>query len=460
MISCRLEDLPSPPPAKLGWPWTEISPVRSWSASRLDNLPKVSVITPSYNQARFLEETIRSVLLQNYPNLEYIIIDGGSQDGTLEIIQRYAPWLSYWVSEEDHGQGDALNKGLRVANGVYIGWLNSDDLYLPGLLNDSVAYLVENPEVSVVYRDCLIVDDHSAVIGRSDAREFDLQEYLKHDYIAQQTALIRKVDLDDIGGINPSLHYHLDYDLFLRLSRKFFLQKLPGEGGCFRVHAGTKSVTTAKGFAEEGIRILDSFYTSGDITHELLKTRPQAYGWAYLHGALRLYGNGQVDLAKEYLQRSIEVNPGWWAEENEALNHLIGWASYPVIGDPLRYIHSLFNHLPSGAVGLRRRKREALARAGMWLCLENRTWMAQLPQQERKIKENRRIARKGWLLAVYNRPRWLANMDWLSVGVEVFLGSRLHSSIRTIIRGIRAGIHAVVQKTTNYCNHSFYARRR
>jgi glycosyltransferase involved in cell wall biosynthesis len=127
----RLEELPKPPDGKVGWPWTET--MKAFPAQMADgsNWPKISIVTPSFNQGQFIEETIRSILLQGYPNLEYIIIDGGSTDRTLKIIENYEPWLSYWVSEKDDGPASAINKGIRKCTGEWFNWINSDDLLLP-----------------------------------------------------------------------------------------------------------------------------------------------------------------------------------------------------------------------------------------------------------------------------------------------------------------------------------------
>ena len=131
-----LKELPPPPPGKTGWPWTEETPTPGDPSPAPAPGRGSASSPPSYNQGAFLEETIRSVLLQGYPDLEYILIDGGSTDGSREIIERYAPWLAYWVSEPDHGQSQAINKGFRSCSGEILTFLSSDDTYLPGTFQD------------------------------------------------------------------------------------------------------------------------------------------------------------------------------------------------------------------------------------------------------------------------------------------------------------------------------------
>src|SRR5512138_1788368 len=138
-------------------------------------LPLVSIITPSFNQAAFLETTIRSVLDQDYPSLEYFIVDGGSKDGSLEIIQRYAHRLAGWVSEPDRGQTDAINKGFGMAHGEILAWLNSDDVYQPGAVAEAATFLQQNPEVGLVYGDATYIDENGRTIGHFPARQTDLR---------------------------------------------------------------------------------------------------------------------------------------------------------------------------------------------------------------------------------------------------------------------------------------------
>ncbi len=168
MHCSTLNELPAPPPGKTGWPWTEESPQLPGTMPDGSPWPSVSIVTPSLNQRQFIEETIRSVLLQGYPDLEYIIIDGGSTDGSLEIIKKYEPWLAYRVSERDRGQSHAINKGWQRARGEILAWLNSDDTYNPGAIRCAVEALRANPGVAMVSSEMTYTDDSSRSFTGSD----------------------------------------------------------------------------------------------------------------------------------------------------------------------------------------------------------------------------------------------------------------------------------------------------
>lgn len=207
------------------------------------NFPIVSVVTPSYNQARFIEETIRSVLAQDYPNIEYIIVDGSSSDGSAAIIQKYADRLAWWVSEKDQGHADALNKGFIHASGEILAWLNSDDTYYPGAVSEAVAFLQANPEVGMVYADADLTDEEGHIIGRFASRQTDYKRLLRGSvHIPQATTFFRASLWQQIGPLDLSLYFAFDYNLWVQLAKVSRLQYLPRRWATFRLHREGKSV--------------------------------------------------------------------------------------------------------------------------------------------------------------------------------------------------------------------------
>ena len=209
----------------------------------MNQLPLVSIITPSYNQVRFLEETILSVLAQDYPRIEYIIIDGGSTDGSVQIIQHYAERLARWVSERDQGQTEALNKGFARATGEIFAWLNSDDTYLPGAVSEAVNFLTAHPEAGMVYGDANLIDEHGEVIGQFPARQTDLRRMLRGSvHIPQQTAFFRARLWQQVGPLDLSFYFAMDYDLWVRLAKVAPLIYEPRLWANFRLHGEGKSI--------------------------------------------------------------------------------------------------------------------------------------------------------------------------------------------------------------------------
>jgi len=205
---------------------------------------RVSIVTPSFNQAPFLEATIRSVLEQDYPEIEYFLIDGGSTDGSLEIIRRYADRLAGWVSEPDAGQTDAINKGFARATGDVLAWLNSDDTYEPGAVRQAVELLTQNPQVSMVYGDCNYIDEYGRVIGRFPAAQTDYRR-LRQGYvhIPQQASFFRADLVRQVGKLDPSFYFAMDYDLWVRLAKiaePLYVRRLWAN---FRLHSGGKTIT-------------------------------------------------------------------------------------------------------------------------------------------------------------------------------------------------------------------------
>ncbi len=215
--------------------------------------PLVSIITPSFNQARFLEATIRSVLGQDYPNIEYIIVDGGSTDNSVDVIKKYASELAWWVSEKDKGQTDAINKGFNRAKGEILAWVNSDDTYNPGAISAAVKYLTENSEVAMVYGDCNYINEEGKIIGQFPAAQTDYRK-LRAGYvhIPQQTMFFRAKYWQELGPLDSSFYFAMDYDLWTRIAAKSRIKYIQGQTWAnFRIHTNSKTnVNDERGWQE------------------------------------------------------------------------------------------------------------------------------------------------------------------------------------------------------------------
>lgn len=209
------------------------------------DFPLVSIVTPSFNQGRFLEKTLRSVLEQDYPRIEYIVIDGASTDNSISIIERYTKQLAYWVSEPDRGQTDALNKGFAQAHGEILAWLNSDDVLYPGAITAAVDYLKAHSEIGMVYGDLDFIDENDRVIGRFNAAQTDLHRLRRgYVHIPQPAAFFRAEHWRRVGPLDPNFFFAMDYDLWVRLAGVTQLKYLPGNlWAQFRLHSDAKTVS-------------------------------------------------------------------------------------------------------------------------------------------------------------------------------------------------------------------------
>lgn len=209
------------------------------------NLPLVSIITPSFNQVHFLEETIQSVLGQDYPQIEYIIVDGGSTDGSVDMIKKYEGRLAWWISEQDQGQTDAINKGFAHSKGEVLAWINSDDTYNPRAVGQAVKYLIENPDVAMVYAGCNFINEAGQVIGKFNSKQTDYRR-LREGYvhIPQQTMFFRAKYWQELGPLDPSFYFAMDYDLWTRIASKAPIKYLAGQTWAnFRIHDLGKTTT-------------------------------------------------------------------------------------------------------------------------------------------------------------------------------------------------------------------------
>jgi glycosyltransferase involved in cell wall biosynthesis len=226
--------------------------------------PLVSIITPSFNQGKFLEETIQSVLGQDYGRVEYILIDGASTDNSLDIIRKYADRLSYWVSEPDKGQAQAINKGLKQATGDILGWLNSDDVLQPGAIRRAVETLQVHPDVDVVYGRLERMDELgkpvSTPILPKDRVEFNRDNMLEECTVNQAGTFWRREIMEKVGLLNESLRYVMDYEYWIRIAiAGGCFKRLPEITARFRLSRDSKTVGQSLPMAQEGIQVIQSF---------------------------------------------------------------------------------------------------------------------------------------------------------------------------------------------------------
>ncbi len=294
------------PGERSGWPWTEAPP-----PSDVVDAPTVTVVTPSLNQGRFLEETMRSVLLQGYPDLEYIVLDGGSTDNSRSILERYDPFLSHWESGPDAGQSDALNRGFQRASGEFIGWVNSDDILSPGAIGASVAALSASPEAGFSYGDWAVIDAESRVTGHETPPDVTNSGLLARmqSYVAQPTLFFRKSALDEAGLLDPDLHLIMDFDLLLRLTARFEGIRAAGEIARFRLHPDAKTPNHQTRAWEERGRVVRRFLDGADAPSEARSKRGRLL--AAYHRQAALYGlrTGRPQWLLSHAVRSLLKHP-------------------------------------------------------------------------------------------------------------------------------------------------------
>ena len=205
-------------------------------------LPKVTIVTPSFNQAKYLEQTIMSVLNQDYPNIEYIVIDGGSTDGSVEIIKKFQNRLAYWISEPDSGQSAAINKGFKHAMGQIFNWINSDDLLMPSAVKIAVHYLMENPDIGMVYGDRITIDERGNFLSMNRYPSYNARIFRHHLRIPQESAFFRSELWSLVNGVDEDLKFCMDYDLFVKLSKITQFRHIPFVLGSYRKHSLSKTV--------------------------------------------------------------------------------------------------------------------------------------------------------------------------------------------------------------------------
>lgn len=221
---------------------------------------KVSIVTPSFNQGRFLGQTIESVLYQDYENIEYIVIDGGSTDESKDVLDRYSSRITYWKSEPDQGQSHAIIKGFNRASGEVLAWLNSDDMLETSAVSQAVSCLQENPSVGLVYGDRVYIDEGGNQIGSLRLPKYTNGMFGRDQTIPQESAFFLRSLYEQVGGIDASLNFAMDFDLWCKMSKVAQFKHTHTYSGIFREHAAAKSVvfhdeSRGKKFLEEHQRV-------------------------------------------------------------------------------------------------------------------------------------------------------------------------------------------------------------
>lgn len=303
----------------------------------MSTLPLVSIVIPSFNQGRFIEETILSILDQDYPAIELIIIDGGSQDESVEVIKKYDGKITYWVSEPDQGQADAINKGWRVASGDFLGWLNSDDLLLPNAISAGVECFRNNNDIGFVYGDLQYIDQFGNFLGVQTYEEFNLLKIIRDcSWISQPGNLIRRSVLSQIGFLDPNLYFLMDFDLWIKAGfvTKFGYLRQPLAR--YRQHVNSKTSNKTYIAAQEIKLIYDRVYSRMDLTAGLLSVQKRAFSSSALYAALAHYSSDFLSDAFKQLVKSVWLFPSvllqqrfWLLGIKIVLANLVGGTKSP-----------------------------------------------------------------------------------------------------------------------------------
>jgi glycosyltransferase involved in cell wall biosynthesis len=279
--------------------------------SAKSTLPLVSIVTPSFNQGAFIGDTIESILAQDYAHIEHIVIDGGSTDDTIGVLQHYNEKIS-WTSEPDRGQSDAINKGFLKARGEILTWLCADDVYERNTVSTVVSFFEEHPATSMVYGECLYIDAAGQIIGTYPGGQFDVTALLPFCFIPQPTAFIRKSVLDRVGFVDAELHFAMDLDLWARIAANGRVDFIPSVLARYRLHDGTKTVSASGAVEREGIRVRERYLNDASFRKCLGASYRDVSHQVYLKAASFYFYEAELAKTSRYLMKAFVANPKSW----------------------------------------------------------------------------------------------------------------------------------------------------
>jgi len=364
------------------------------------------------------------VRAQDYPNLEHIVVDGGSRDGTVYLLRSYGDALR-WVSEPDEGQTDALNKGFRMAYSEIIGWLNADDVYLPGALHEVARFFTEHPDVDWVYGDIDWIDAEGDILRVVHGQEFEFGAALLANPVNQQACFFRRRVLEKVGYLRSDLNYIMDYEFWLRLGRAAPGRYVPARWAAFRIMPGTKTTQHPEYFWLETLRIYDEIFADAGLPRSLQRLRMQAYARMYWLAGLSLARSGDVQAGCTHCITALddfnlldcdpEVALAWsvYVEQEE-------WR-YPFAAD---WFEQLLAGIPAHLLAPQNFGRRSRA-----------TFYATRFFVEHRAGKSD-VALRSALHALRNDYRWLRNSGFLSRGLDVTVGTASALRLRKILRRV------------------------